>query len=179
MYADEGLAGEYTAAGNEIKTYGWKPGGTWGTNPLFMKVGDEYYFYHKDHLGTPQKMTAVNGAIVWSAKYNSFGEAFVDPGAIVENNLRFPGQYFDGETKLHYNWFRYYNPQAGRYLRVDPIGLGGGVNIYSFVLNNPNYWIDPYGLFEKNVVNQLKIVQIDVKRQEYLGQYIKPRMSLG
>ncbi|MCP4703099.1 MAG: hypothetical protein GY865_00695 [candidate division Zixibacteria bacterium] len=74
LYSDEGLIGEYTQAGAEIKTYGWKPGGTWGTDPLFMKQGSEYFFYHNDHLGTPQKMTAVNGLVVWAAKYSSFGK---------------------------------------------------------------------------------------------------------
>ncbi len=68
-----------------------------------MKIGSEYYFYHNDHLGTPQKMTAVNGLVVWAAKYSSFGKAEVDPASTVENNLRFAGQYEDAETRLHYN----------------------------------------------------------------------------
>jgi len=79
--------------------------------------------YHNDHLGTPQKMTASNGAVVWSAKYSSFGKAQVDPESTVVNNLRFPGQYFDGESGLHYNWHRYYDPGTGRYLRVDPLAF--------------------------------------------------------
>ncbi|GAH55494.1 unnamed protein product, partial [marine sediment metagenome] len=99
LYADEGLIGEYDASGAEIKTYGYKPGSTWTTDPLFMKEGGNYYFYHNDHLGTPQKMTAVNGAVVWSAKYSSFGKATVEVEAVA-NNLRFPGQYFDHETGL-------------------------------------------------------------------------------
>ncbi len=145
-YTDEGLAGEYNAAGNAVKTYGYKPGGTWGTDPLFMKVGPEYYFYHNDHLGTPQKMTAVNGAVVWSATYSSFGEAEIDPASTVENNLRFPGQYYDSETGIHYNFYRYYNPETGRYITTDPIGFEGGFNLFVYVLNNPSGWIDPMGL---------------------------------
>jgi RHS repeat-associated protein len=128
-YADEGLVGEYDAGGNEIKTYGYKPGSTWTTDPLFMEVGSEHYFYHNDHLGTPQKMTAVNGAIVWSAKYEGFGKAVVEVGTVV-NNLRFPGQYQDQETGLHYNYHRYYDPAIGRYLRTDPIKLEGGINMF-------------------------------------------------
>lgn len=96
--------------GNEIKTYGYRPGFIWGTDPVFMKVGTEYYFYHNDHLGTTQKMTGVNGAVVWSAKYSSFGEAGVGSASTVENNLGFPGQYYDEETGLHYNFWRYYEP---------------------------------------------------------------------
>jgi RHS repeat-associated protein len=64
----------------------------------------------------------------------------------VENNLRFAGQYFDQETGLHYNYHRYYDPSLGRYLRADPIGFDGGINLYAYVLNNPLNWIDPLGL---------------------------------
>jgi len=146
VYADEGLIAEVDAAGNVIKSYGYKPGSTWTTDPLFMKVGGQYYFYQNDHLGTPQKLTAVNGAVVWAAKYSSFGEADVDISSSIVNNLRFPGQYFDQETGLHYNWHRFYNPATGRYLRLDPIGIKGGINWYSYALNNPKAILDPLGL---------------------------------
>ncbi|MFH1673722.1 MAG: RHS repeat-associated core domain-containing protein, partial [Pseudomonadota bacterium] len=64
----------------------------------------------------------------------------------VENSFRFPGQHFDQETGLHYNYFRHYNPGTGRYLRPDPIGLLGGVNLYVYASNNSILLIDPYGL---------------------------------
>ena len=57
-----------------------------------------------------------------------------------------PGQYYDQETGLHYNYFRYYDPTTGRYITSDPIGLAGGLNTYVYVDNNPLYWIDPFGL---------------------------------
>ena len=104
--------------------------------------------YQNDHLGTPQKLTAVNGAVVWSAKYSSFGEATVDLTSTVPNNLRFAGQYYDQESGLHYNWHRYYDPRTGRYMTQDPIGLIRGVNLFSYAMNNPLYWIDPFGLKE-------------------------------
>ena len=112
-----------------------------------MKVGGNYYFYHNDHLGTPQKLTGVNGAVVWSAKYESFGKTTVEVEA-VESNLRFPGQYFDEETGLHYNYHRYYDPRTGRYLTPDPIGLEGGINLFAYVNNNPINETDPLGLCE-------------------------------
>ncbi|MBU4339250.1 RHS domain-containing protein, partial [Patescibacteria group bacterium] len=145
-YADEGLTAEMDSAGTITKTYGYKPGSTWTTDPLFMKVGAEYYFYHTDHLGTPQKMTGTNGAVVWSAKYSSFGEANVEIGTL-ENNLRFPGQYYDGESGLHYNRHRYYEASTGRYLANDTIGLAGGINLFAYVLNDPVNFVDPHGLF--------------------------------
>ena len=145
-YSDEGLVGEYGATGTEIKTYGWKPGKTWSTDPLFMKAEAEYYWYHNDHLGTPQVMTTSSGAVVWSTKYTSFGIASVDAGSLVVNQLRFSGQYFDNETGFHYNWNRYYNPKIGRFLRLDPIGFNGGLNLYVYSKSNPLKNIDSSGL---------------------------------
>ena len=147
-YSDEGLVGEYDVAGTEIKTYGWKPGSTWSTDPLFMKQAGQYYWYHNDHLGTPQMMTTSSGAVVWKVTYSSFGKATVDPSSAVDNPLRFPGQYEDAETGLHYNWFRYYQTDIGRYLIPDPIGFYGGVNIFVYVSSNPMNIIDPFGLYD-------------------------------
>ena len=114
--------------------------------------GERIYFFHNDHLGTPQALTDAAGRIVWTAEYDPFGKATVseDPdgdGQKVVNNLRFPGQYYDAETGLHYNWHRYYDPSTGRYLQPDPIGLDGGLNLYGYVEGNPVSNIDPEGLF--------------------------------
>jgi RHS repeat-associated protein len=169
LYSDEGLIGEYDSSGTEIKTYGYKPGSTWTTDPLFMNQGGNYYFYHNDHLGTPQKMTGVNGGVVWEAKYSSFGEAEVESSSTITNNLRFPGQYFDKETGLHYNWHRYYDTKTGRYLSPDPshsmqtrgtvipyllssaLNTLQKLNLYHYVHNNPTNKIDPEGLLPENL----------------------------
>ena len=90
-------------------------------------------------------MTDANGAVAWGAKYLSFGKAQIEIET-VENNLGFPGQYYDEETGLHYNWHRYYDPSTGRYLTPDPIGLAGGVNLFAYSLNNPINYLDPFGL---------------------------------
>lgn len=73
-----------------------------------------------------------------------FGETAPTGTATV--NLRYAGMYADGETGLHYNWNRYYDPRIGRYISSDPIGLAGGLNTYSYVRNNPLRYIDPWGL---------------------------------
>jgi RHS repeat-associated protein len=110
-------------------------------------VGDQsqYHAVHTDRLGTPQVVTNSGKSVVWSAVYEPFGKVRL-LAASFENNIRFPGQYYDQETGLHYNYFRDYDPATGRYIESDPIGLKGGFNTYAYVLNNPIMWIDPFGL---------------------------------
>ena len=93
-------------------------------------------------------MTDASGVVVWSADYKPFGEATVNPSSTITNNLRFPGQYFDAETGLNYNYFRDYNPIVARYVQADLIGLAGGINPYLYVSNDPVNGIDPLGLFK-------------------------------
>ena len=98
-----------------------------GVTPALAE--EQLYFYHNDQLGTPQVMTDKDRNVVWEAEYRPFGEVVIVTAA-VENNLRFPGQYFDQESGLHYNYFRYYDPSSGRYTSSDPIGLSGGISTY-------------------------------------------------
>ena len=96
-------------------------------------------------MGAPQIITDDAGSIVWQAEYLPFGKVNILT-AEIENNLRFPGQYYDTETGLHYNWNRYYSPETGRYIAADPIGLGGGINLYRYADANPANWYDSDGL---------------------------------
>jgi RHS repeat-associated protein len=109
------------------------------------------YYVHNDQLGTPQAMSDDTGTLVWRASYDPFGKATVNEDPDGDNNsitlnIRFPGQYYDAETGLHYNYHRYYSPQEGRYLTSDPIGLRGGLNTYLYANANPLRFIDPEGL---------------------------------
>jgi RHS repeat-associated protein len=92
-------------------------------------------------------MTDVEGQIVWQATYKAWGALERLEVSEVEQNLRFQGQYFDGETGLHYNTFRYYDPEVGRFITQDPIGLFGGFNLYGYV-TNPFSQVDPLGWCE-------------------------------
>jgi len=102
------------------------------------------FYLHSDHLNTPRIATNTAQDLVWEWKSDAFGVGRTSgPLAL---NLRFPGQYYDAETGLHYNYFRNYDPVIGRYLESDPIGLNGGLNTYGYVEGNPISYIDPYGL---------------------------------
>ena len=130
-------------------------------------VSETIYYYHNDHLGTPQVLTDDNAQVVWKADYKPFGEVDIVVET-VENNFRFPGQYFDKETGLHYNYFRDYHPGIGRFLTPDPShsiqAEGTGIpylvlfslnspqelNNYPYGQNNPVKLTDPFGLEGSN-----------------------------
>jgi RHS repeat-associated protein len=171
FYSDEGLLAEeeqdITLNGDGsitantqptlIAQYGPKPDSEFTVGMLFIKTKDSngqdiIAYYHHDHLNTPIQATDKQGNVVWSANFNAFGRvsittstATVDKPTIT-SNLRFPGQYEDEETGLHYNWNRYYGPEEGRYIMADPIKLKGGFNIYAYAEGNPLGTIDPKGL---------------------------------
>jgi len=113
------------------------------TQPPTITAGGLYYI-HNDHLGTPQIMTDDTGTVVWQGDYQPFGQVQASINT-VENPLRFPGQYFDKETGLHYNYFRTYDPATGRYITSDPIGIDGGLNTYLYAYANPLKYVDPTG----------------------------------
>jgi len=100
-----------------------------GITPIAFIEAGEIYHYTKDHLGTAHEVIDDNSNLVWQGDYSSFGEV-VETVSIVENNLRFAGQYHDRESGLYYNYFRDYDPSLGRYVESDPIGLMGGINTY-------------------------------------------------
>ena len=110
-------------------------------------TGEKIYYYHNDHLGSPIKLTDANQNTVWSWQYGPFGEEPLTMNSnTISQNLRFPGQYYDSETGLHYNFHRYYSPKLGRYLTTDPIGIYGGINLFIYGANNPIKYFDPFGL---------------------------------
>jgi RHS repeat-associated protein len=115
------------------------------------------HYVHTDHLGTPQEITDANGKISWSADYSAWGEqqhslilnAEEEAETRTDCAIQFQGQYFDVETGLqHYNRFRYYDPETGRFISRDPIKYKGGLNNLHQYVPNPIAWIDPWGLHD-------------------------------
>jgi RHS repeat-associated protein len=113
--------------------------------PSVQWIGDRAEHVICDALGTPQEIIDAHGELVWWARYSPFGRVVETGGDATRCCLRFPGQWEDSETRLHYNLHRYYDPASTRYLTPDPIGLWGGANPYDYA-RDPINWTDPLGL---------------------------------
>lgn len=150
VYDEAGhLLGEYDQAGTLIQETVWLediPVATLrpGTPVAVFNV-------HTDHLNTPRKITRPSdNAVLWRWESDPFGQAQPNEdadgdGQAFSYNLRFPGQYFDVETGLSYNYFRDYDPAIGRYVESDPIGLDGGTNTYAYAGSAPTTVSDETG----------------------------------
>ena len=122
-------------------------------NDPVTTVSDLIYYVHFDHLGTPRQVTSASQSVVWNWISAPFGDSAPDQDPDGDSNdfvlnLRFPGQYFDAESSLHYNYFRTYDPETGRYIESDPIGLRSSLNTFAYVDSNPIISIDPSGLIK-------------------------------
>jgi RHS repeat-associated protein len=122
--------GKYDGLGNPLWETAWL-----GDLPVAVLAPAGKFYLVPDHLGSPHQITDSSGAVVWLWHPDPFGNG--DPTGAFSYELRFPGQYFDLATKLHYNIARDYDPRIARYIESDPIGLAGGLNTYIYVRNNP------------------------------------------
>ncbi|MEU4351319.1 RHS repeat-associated core domain-containing protein [Streptomyces sp. NPDC023838] len=159
---------EQTAPDGRVTTWDYAPGthrpvAQTDHRPLARKAGgsllselaadptaDRTTAFHAvitDPVGTPTELVAAKGELSWHHRPALWGTPFPTDldGTAVACPLRFPGQYADAETGLHYNHFRYYDPETAHYLSPDPLGLGAGPNEYWYG-PNPLTWIDPFGL---------------------------------
>lgn len=147
VYDEAGhLIGEYNQQGTPIQETVWL-----GDMPVAVMADAKNYFIYADHLNAPRAIADELGKVVWRWDSEAFGTTLAneDPdknGKAFSYNLRFPGQYFDQSTGLHYNGFRDYDPAIGRYIQSDPIGLNGGLNTYGYVGGNPVSSFDSLGL---------------------------------
>ena len=161
VYDESGrLWGEYDASGALVQEIIW-------LNDLPLAVlrdngsgGTNIFYIHPDHLGTPRAITrATDNQFVWKwDNTEPFGNSAPDenPSSLgtFSFNLRFPGQYYDVETGKHYNYFRDYDANLGRYIQSDPIGPKGGPNTYAYVSGDPFRLTDPKGLAQWNGVGR-------------------------
>lgn len=176
VYADAplpewALLGEYGNGGS--KSAGrleivWLPTEEGGAIPIGLYRNGRFYAIHPDHLGTPRLITDEANLPVWQWPYSAFGankptgilkatqkpkQAYTNEPVLLKAtnpaltfNLRFPGQYFDEESNLNYNYFRSYQPAQGRYTQADPIGLEGGINRFGYGGGDALGNMDPEGL---------------------------------
>ena len=115
--------------------------------------GQYLAYFHNDQIGIPREMTDIHGNLLWYGEYTAWGRLKKDERVYknAHQPFRLQNQYFDEETGLHYNLMRYYEPEAGRFVNQDPIGLLGGSNLYRFAPNAQG-WTDPSGFIAMALV---------------------------
>ena len=150
------LLGDYNAQELAIQETIWLGDMPVGT----VSASTGLLYVYADHLNTPRTVTTQSNRVLWSWVSDPFGNGAPitsndDSGNPYQYNLRFPGQYYDQETGLHYNMARYYNPAIGRYTQSDPIGFGGGVNSYAYVGGNPVSFFDTNGYVKASIEGYL------------------------
>lgn len=170
-------AAHQTAQAQHIEGWGTGTHGIANSSTTGQADLCKVYYFHTDQVGMPQELTNAQGQLVWQASYKTWGNTVTeewqaktlsgnpihsldagdtpDGSANQQQNLRYQGQYLDRDTGLHYNTFRYYDPDMGRFICPDPIGLDGGVNLQSYA-PNPFGWIDPLGWCHANSKNSTR-----------------------
>jgi RHS repeat-associated protein len=142
FYDNQAILFEYDEKGNIVNRY---IHGSGIDEPLMLTIGKDKYCYHADGLGSIIALTDTAGKVVQTYEYDSFGN-LKDQKNRVKQPFTYTGREWDKETGLYYYRARYYDPMDGRFISKDPIGFRGGINLYSYVQNNPVGYIDPFGL---------------------------------
>jgi RHS repeat-associated protein len=130
--------------GGQTRTWGFEPN---SFRPLFKIQAGALYSIVNDHLGAPREMLDGKGKVVWTLLTDPWGGPLEGTGSLEDCPIRSQGQFFDSESGLHYNNFRYYDPGIGRFISQDPIRLNGGpsLSLYQYA-HNPIHMVDPLGL---------------------------------
>jgi RHS repeat-associated protein len=131
-YADEGLVAELDSTGTVTRSYGYPMDAIWGNNPLWLKHSDGYAYFLNNFKGEPNRLVTRDGQVVWSGLHHGFGLVDVSPASTLDNPLRLSSQYFDEESTLHYNTYRYFKPKENIFSQEDQIRDAG---FLLFVLN--------------------------------------------
>jgi len=114
-------------------------------DPVAKIVGQDLFSVIPDQVGSPRELLSRIGTIAWSARASVWGRDSGNASNYTDCPIRFPGQWLDEETGLHYNRFRYYDPDTARYISADPIAPRGALNFYRYA-PNPLNWLDMLGL---------------------------------
>ena len=142
VYDGEDILMEFDGTNTQIARY---THGFGIDEPLIMERVGQSLFYQADGLGSIIDLTDINGAVVQSYVYNSFGNIEQQVGNVV-NPYTYTGREIDTESGLYFYRARYYDSLMGRFINEDPIGFAGGINFYAYVQGNPINWVDPWGL---------------------------------
>ncbi|MFF3246481.1 putative T7SS-secreted protein [Streptomyces sp. NPDC002870] len=129
-------------------------------------IDERFFAIVTDLVGTPSELIDESGTLAWRARGTLWGTTTWATSSTTYTPLRFPGQYFDPETGLHYNFHRHYDPEACRYLSVDPLGLGPAPNPAAYV-HNPLTWADPLGLSPCPEVDEISQNIADHSRKRF------------
>ncbi|WP_304413344.1 RHS repeat-associated core domain-containing protein, partial [Mangrovibacter sp. MFB070] len=164
------------------RTWSYDPASPWAPLAAIEQAGNapqaDIYWLHTDLNSAPLEVTDADGNLRWSGQYDTFGKlrgqtpgsAGLRTGAAYAQPLRFAGQCQDNESGLHYNLFRYYEPEVGRFTTQDPIGLAGGWNLYQYA-PNPLGWIDALGL------TLTKLQELVKEAHSLLDEYAQSRKT--
>ena len=116
-------------------------------NKIRQKTGTTLYYFAKDHLGSTTALTDSKGALAERESYDAYGNS----AGSAKTRYGYTGRERDSLTGLMYYRARFYDPQLGRFISEDPIGLAGGINSFAYVSNNPQNGVDPSGLYNEDV----------------------------
>jgi RHS repeat-associated protein len=136
------------------------------------EIDARFFAIVTDFVGTPTELVDKTGSIAWRTKATLWGTTAWASDSTTYTPLRFPGQYFDPETELHYNYHRHYDPETARYLTPDPLGLAPAPNPSTYV-HNPHAWTDPLGLAprcEETIPGYRKQTDHPLSRRIHIGE---------
>ncbi|MEU3658283.1 putative T7SS-secreted protein [Streptomyces sp. NPDC032940] len=120
------------------------------------EIDSRFFAIVTDLVGTPSELIDERGEIAWRTRSTLWGTTAWATNSTTYTPLRFPGQYYDPETGLHYNYFRHYDPETARYITSDPLGLKPALNPATYV-RNPHGWTDSLGLAPDACPNQVAL----------------------
>ncbi|MBI4685852.1 MAG: transglycosylase SLT domain-containing protein [Nitrospirae bacterium] len=154
LYDGEDIVIQYNGSGGITARFTHGPG---IDEPLSIEKSGQRYYYHADGLGSIKVITDSTGGIIKTYNYKAYGAIASQSGTLSQPYM-FTSREYDSETGFYYYRGRYYNPGIGRFISKDPIGFGGGINLYVYVHNRPTMLVDPLGLSPLAYAEIVKIV---------------------